>query len=110
MNNQLIEILKKQKNTRDTILSQSFIPRHQLGELRELFDTSLIKVITGPRRAGKSTLIFLLLKNKNFIYINFEDGDLLKIYKNETDLIDCFKHVYGDTKIIFFDEIQNLPN
>ena len=46
----------------------------------------------------------------DFIYVNLENGDLLNVCESETELIECLRYVYGDTKIIFFDEIQNFPN
>ncbi|MCS7180183.1 MAG: ATP-binding protein, partial [bacterium] len=74
------------------------------------FENDLIKVITGPRRAGKSFLGINVLKKKgDFGYINFEDERLLKI-ENYDDLINGLKLVYENPKTILFDEIQNLKN
>lgn len=40
---------------------------------------NLIKIIIGPRRDGKSAFACLLLKGKNFAYLNFDDENLLKV-------------------------------
>ena len=38
---------------------------------QKFLDSDLIKIITGPRRTGKSVFAFLLLKSKNFAYLVF---------------------------------------
>lgn len=60
-----------------------------LNQLIESKDLNLIKVITGVRRSGKSTLLlqyrdYLLSQkvlNKNIIYMNFESADWYSIKK-----------------------------
>lgn len=34
-------------------------------------------LVTGPRRVGKSTQALLMLKDKNFAYLNFDSQQLL---------------------------------
>ncbi len=104
----MIKILEKQKVERDTFLSKEFIPREQQYLKDELLRSKLIKIITGPRRAGKSTFLFLLLKGIDFIYVNFDEVELIKLIKNKDEFLDCLHSVYGNTKTIVFDEIQNL--
>jgi len=41
--------------------------------------SGLIKLITGPRRAGKSVFALRMLSDKNFAYLNFDDELLLKL-------------------------------
>lgn len=56
-----------------------------LEKIRNLYDSELIKVITGIRRCGKSVLLMQImeeLKEKginedHIIYINFEDYDFI---------------------------------
>lgn len=81
-------------------------------------DMQLIKVVTGVRRCGKSTLFEIfqdyLLKNginkKQIISINFEDADFeeltdyKKLYKYLSD-----KLIKDKMNYIFLDEIQNVP-
>ncbi|HCU24551.1 MAG TPA: hypothetical protein DF383_05995, partial [Deltaproteobacteria bacterium] len=78
--------------------------------LAKALSTSLIKVITGPRRAGKSTLAFQALADKNFAYLNFEDEALRDGKIAGDDLIEELRKVYGESDFIFFDEIQNFPH
>src|SRR4030042_462086 len=73
------------------------------------FDNDLIKVIIGPRRAGKSFLaIHLLKKLKKFAYVNFDDEYLTSI-TNYDEIIAEINLMYNQPKHLLFDEIQNLP-
>ena len=87
-----------------------------LNRLIEAKDTEFIKVVTGVRRSGKSTLLLMfkeyLLKNnineKNIIHINFESAiyDDIKDYK---DLYNYIKKKLNDSKTyILLDEVQNV--
>ena len=79
-------------------------------------DTELIKVITGVRRSGKSTLLLMfkeyLIKNDistdNIIYINFESA----IYDDIKDYKDLYKFVASKIKqgkmYLLLDEVQNI--
>ncbi len=110
--NILREIVSKQRENLKVKLSREYIPREVLKKAEELFKSNLIKVITGPRRAGKSVLALLLLKGKDFAYLDLDDEYLKEIVKglgHYEILMDVLKVIYGDTKNIFIDEIQNLP-
>ncbi|MDR0874007.1 MAG: ATP-binding protein [Prevotellaceae bacterium] len=89
----------------------------QLERLRNLRDTNLIKVVTGIRRAGKSTLFKqfqqeLLVSGvdeRNIISLNLED------MQNEPLLERHVLHDYimmrvdkNEKNYVFFDEIQNV--
>lgn len=88
-----------------------------LSNIRPFYDVDLIKVITGIRRCGKSTILMQIideLKNKGvdekqLIYINFEFEDYYFI-KNDLDLHNYIKEkIVNDKKYyLFFDEIQNV--
>lgn len=108
MNHKITTILEKQKAERDVFLNKEFISRDQQSLKEELLNSKLIKIITGPRRAGKSTFLFLLLKGIDFIYVNFDEVELIKAIKDKDEFLDCLHGVYGTTKTIVFDEIQNL--
>ncbi len=70
---------------------------------------NLIKVVMGPRRAGKSFFVVHTLKDaERFGYANFDNEDLIKL-ENYDDLISEIAQVFGSPQILFFDEIQNLP-
>ncbi|VWL85799.1 ATP-binding protein [Oceanivirga miroungae] len=90
-----------------------------LNQLIENKDIDLIKIITGIRRSGKSSLLQLFynylleigVNKKNIIHINFES---LK-YSNLKDYLDLYNyiknHIENDDKIyLLFDEIQVISN
>ena len=68
-----------------------------------------MKLITGPRRAGKSVFSLLLLRGKRFAYLNFDDDKLLKDF-DEEHIMQVLKEVYSDYDYLLLDEPQNLPN
>ncbi|MEK6974544.1 MAG: ATP-binding protein [Nanoarchaeota archaeon] len=100
------DIIELQKREVETLLKEEYIKR--TGPNIDL-SNSLIKVITGPRRAGKSFFsIYTLSKNNKFGYINFDDEELTRI-EDYNELVSAVNSVYGNPKILFFDEVQNLP-
>ena len=87
-----------------------------LDTIRPFYDQDLIKVITGIRRCGKSTLLLQIIEeiqekvdNNHIIYINFEDVKYADIadYKDLNNYIT--KKIKDENKYyLFFDEIQNV--
>jgi uncharacterized protein len=102
-------IIIQQKEERDLLLSLKYINRLKEDAIADYLNTGLIKLITGPRRAGKSVLALQLLKNKKFAYLNFDDDLLLKNF-DENAVIQTLNEVYSGYGYILLDEIQNLPN
>lgn len=90
-------------------LQRKVVPRQLVDSIRKALSSSLVKVITGPRRAGKSTLAFQALAGRRFAYVNFED-DALRGEINSDELLQAIESVYGKTEYFFFDEIQNYPH
>jgi len=95
------------------------IPRNEyLDFLIRSKDKQIIKVVSGVRRCGKSTLFEIyqnyLLKNgvskSQIIYINFEDIDYEHL-KNYRTLYDYIVSLLINNKMnyIFLDEIQHVP-
>ena len=81
-------------------------------------DTEFIKVITGVRRSGKSTLLLMFkdylinngVKEENIIYINFESA-LYDDIKNYKDLYNYVKEkVKKDMIYLLLDEVQNVES
>ncbi len=101
------ELILSHKSERDHLLKGIYIPRSLLKKAKKSINTNIIKVIVGPRRAGKSIFSLQLLKDTNFAYINFDDERLIDL-KDYDLIIKGIKEVYGDTKYLLFDEIQNL--
>lgn len=98
-----------QRAERDELLSRPYQQRHTKYDADELLQNPLIKLITGPRRVGKSVFALLMLQGKNFAYLNFDDNQLLE--KWDEDLaISALDDVYPDYDFMLLDEIQNLPD
>src|SRR5574344_210854 len=102
-------IIQKQREERDYLLSLNYMPRKTKYNVDELLQSKQIKLITGPRRVGKSTLGLLMLKNKNFAYLNFDDATLLEHW-DENIVNETLKSVYPNYEYLLLDEIQNLDN
>ncbi|MEO0115885.1 MAG: ATP-binding protein [candidate division WOR-3 bacterium] len=103
------DLILQYKREKEILLGKNYVMRDKLESARKFLDSDLIKVITGPRRAGKSVFAILLLKDKDFAYINFDDENLLKI-ENQDEIIKGIFEVYKKPQFILFDEIQNLKN
>lgn len=90
-----------------------------LNKLIAFKDKSLIKVITGIRRCGKSTIMEIYrdwLKRQSvsadqIIYLNFEDYDFYEL-RNPHNLYAYIKPLIHQDKMtyIFFDEIQHVED
>lgn len=102
------EIVLSQKIERDEFLRGKYIPREGIESAKGALQTNLVKVIIGPRRAGKSVFSIQMLEGLNFAYLNFDDERLVNI-SDYDELLKALRQVYGETKVILFDEIQNLP-
>ncbi len=101
-------IILQQQEEKRFLLNQQYIERIETDEKKKLLKTNLIKVISGPRRAGKSVIALQLLKEKNFAYLNFDDDLLLKQF-NEVAVLQGLHQVYPGFEYLLLDEIQNLP-
>lgn len=103
--------VSKQKQDKERLLSLPYVERTKEKDAKKWLSSDLIKVILGPRRAGKSVFALMLLKDQSFAYFNFDDESIPGEEKIDLDeLMTELKLAYGDTKYILFDEIQNLPN
>lgn len=107
----LIQLLLDQKD--------NFNRKRQLIErdldLKPYLKTMQVVVITGVRRCGKSSLLYLIkgklkLDNDAYCYVNFDDERLIP----QTSLLEevYLAHIalYKSDPVFFFDEIQNIPN
>ena len=100
-------IISNQCKERDLLLSRPYLTRHTKYDVEELLASRQIKLITGPRRTGKSTEALLMLKGRNFAYLNFDDGKLLNAW--DDDLVwDSLQQVYPGFDYLMLDEVQNL--
>ena len=102
-------ILYQQLEERNALLKQAYIVRIDDAVKAAYLSTTLIKLISGPRRAGKSVMALQLLENQNFAYLNFDDDLLLKNF-NEDTVIQGLNEVFPEYDYLLLDEIQNLPD
>lgn len=102
-------IILKQKQERDDLLTRSYINRDLKYDTEELLSSQLIKLISGPRRVGKSVFALLLLKDTNFAYLNFDDKLLLDAW-DEDIVMSTLNEIFPNYKYLMLDEVQNLPD
>ena len=102
-------IVLSQRKERDGLLEKAYLLRDYQVEAETFLSSPLIKLVTGPRRAGKSVLTLLLLKDKNFAYLNFDDEQLLENF-NEDTVMQALLEVYPNFEYLLLDEIQNLEH
>ena len=81
-------------------------------------DTAFIKVITGVRRSGKSTLLLMFknylldngIKDENIVHVNFESA-MYDDIKNYKDLYNYVKDkIKKDRIYLLLDEVQNVES
>jgi len=106
----LNNIVLKQKLEKEQLLLLPYVTRTKDHFGKKWLGSNLIKVVLGPRRAGKSVYSLMLLKDRPFMYFNFDDEVLASTGGIATDeLMKELHAAYGNIKNILFDEIQNLP-
>ena len=97
-----------------------FRRENYLSKIRAFYnDTEIIKVITGVRRCGKSSLMKTIVeeliekgvKEENIIFVDLDSREYRKI-KTEDQLDDILNEQSTATglKYVFIDEVQNVKN
>lgn len=82
-------------------------PEEQLVEL----DSDMAQVVIGVRRCGKSTLCYNVLRENGelFAYANFDDERFEEMASKDLNtVLEVLYKMYGDFKLLFLDEIQNV--
>ncbi len=100
-------IILNQRKERDELMSRPYLIRRSNQDTDLLLNSSLIKLITGPRRVGKSTQALLMLRDKNFAYLNFDNYSLLDAWDANL-VMRILDDVYPGYEYILLDEVQNL--
>ncbi|MBF0593548.1 MAG: ATP-binding protein [Candidatus Omnitrophica bacterium] len=107
----LKEVILEQEQDRRNI--ELRIPRTVLGTALKYASLPHAVVVSGIRRCGKSTLLCQVLNQyyKAGVYsLNFEDERLIDFTAEDFNgLYEVFLELYGEKKVFFFDEIQNVP-
>ena len=107
----LKEIMFDQK---DVFNSRKRLIRRDIA-LEKYIETSQVVIISGIRRCGKSSLLFLIkeemkLEESDFCYVNFDDERIIAEVSILEEIYNHHLEVYGKEPILFFDEIQNIGN
>lgn len=82
--------------------------------LEKFISTGLVVIISGVRRCGKSSLLYLIkqtmeLPENSYCYFNFDD-ERVPIDKSVfEEIITLHLEIYGKEPVLFFDEVQNIP-
>ncbi len=93
------------------------LPKVLAREIKFNINTHTITAIVGPRRAGKTYLVFSKIKEllehnekEEILFIDFEDNRLIGVANEELDdIFTAHKELTDrDIKYIFFDEIQEI--
>ena len=82
-------------------------------DLEKYLQTSQIVVITGVRRSGKSSLLYLISKQLNlqeqdFCYLNLDDERIPQDISIFEDIYSLHRQMYQNEPVFFFDEVQNI--
>lgn len=95
-----------------------YIRENYLKKIRPFYSDDLIKVLTGIRRCGKSSIMHMIaeelkqsgVKEENIVFLNLDQRPYLSIHKPEQldNLIEKKFHGIQGEKYLFIDEIQNI--
>ena len=102
-------LILKQRAERDELASRPYYSRHNIQDVSSSLESKVIKLITGPRRAGKSVYAMQILSGKNYAYLNFDDSQLLGGF-NEDSVMQALAEVYPGYEYLLLDEVQNLDS
>ena len=91
-------------------------PRHLIArdiDIDRYINSAQIVVITGIRRCGKSSLLYLIKKEMNlgeqgYCYFNFDDERISNDVSILEKIYNLHIEVFGQEPVLYFDEIQNL--
>lgn len=102
-------LILKQRAERDGLASKPYYSRQNIQDVSSYLESKVIKLITGPRRAGKSVYAMQILSGKNYAYLNFDDNQLLAGF-NEDSVMQALSEVYPGYEYLLLDEVQNLTS
>jgi len=107
--NALIEIIGDQREKRET---PTVIERECLSPDTLKKPDKFIHIFSGVRRSGKSTLLQWVREKQSSrdYYLNFDDERLINFDVSDFQkLLEIFMEQFGEQKVFYFDEIQNVP-
>lgn len=103
----MLTTIQQQRRECERLQSLPYVSRQSRHDIPILLQNPQIKLITGPRRAGKSVFALMMLKGKRFAYLNFDDSKLLSLW-NEDLAMSALDSVYPSYQYLLLDEVQNL--
>lgn len=91
------------------ILNDGFINRDKFNDIIKGAKNPFVKIISGIRRAGKSTILKQLKDRFDGIYVNFDDERFVNFKVEDFQkMYELLIEIYGNKKYFYFDEIQNI--
>ncbi|MBF0493815.1 MAG: ATP-binding protein [Candidatus Omnitrophica bacterium] len=106
----LKEIILEQEKDRTGL--DAGVPREALSGVYRYASLPHAVIVSGVRRSGKSTLlnqIIMDLYKGGVYYFNFEDERLVDFGVEDFNrLYEVFLEIYGEKRVFFFDEVQNI--
>lgn len=103
----MLTTIQQQRQECERLQSLPYVSRHSRFDISLLLQNPQIKLITGPRRAGKSIYALMMLRGQTFAYLNFDDPKLLTRW-NEDLVMSALDSIYPGYKYLLLDEVQNL--
>ncbi|MBU0993977.1 MAG: ATP-binding protein [Proteobacteria bacterium] len=119
----MIDILSKYNFWDNQKIKVGFVREHYLNDLSKYLNNSLVKVILGQRRVGKSYLLRMIIHQlmtemhvspKNILYLNMDIQEL-DFIKNAEQLQKAINEYLTNLKptgriYVFLDEVQEIEN
>ncbi|MCK4613749.1 MAG: ATP-binding protein [Thermoplasmata archaeon] len=103
-------IISDQRKEKEYALQRErIIDREQRPSWERFTDSPSVKVTMGVRRSGKTVFTHLLLGQRNYGFVNFDDERLAFLDREGlNDLLEGLYEVYGELDYLLLDEIQNV--
>ena len=104
---ELREIIVDQNSKQE---QENLVDREIFSKVESYIKNNFVIIISGIRRCGKSTLLSQIRKKHSGHYLNFDDERLINFKIEDFKIVEeLFIELYGEKKIFYFDEIQNIP-
>ncbi|MEK6874064.1 MAG: ATP-binding protein [Nanoarchaeota archaeon] len=104
---ELKEVIVDQNSRQE---QENLVDREIFSKVESYIKNDFVIIISGIRRCGKSALLFQIRKKHSGYYLNFDDERLINFKIEDFKILEeLFIELYGEKKIYYFDEIQNIP-
>jgi hypothetical protein len=106
---ELKRVIRDQREYLETLENEKLVERDLPFDIEPYLSKPNVLAILGVRRSGKSTLGYLLIKRRNFAYVDFSDDRLVNF--NDFDMLTrSFYELYGDFTHVLIDEPQYVSS